>query len=140
MEQQTHRTLGFLTLVAACASATGCGGVVSNDGELVEGERLEMELEERLDMPIKAQPPVVTSAALVNVRAVYTGESAGERLLAVVFDDPRATAQILGGSESSWEGQSVVRYRNAVVLYEHEPGMTGGIADLRGALRSAVDD
>jgi hypothetical protein len=91
-------------------------------------------------MPIRAQTPVVASAALVNVSAVYTGESRTERLVAVVFDDSRATSQILGTGDQSSTQPAVVQYRNAVLFYEHEPGTTSHLPDVRAAVRSATED
>jgi hypothetical protein len=124
--------------VAAGSTIAGCSERAADEPE-VTTDGLKAELESRLSMPVRAQAPVLTSAALVNVDAVYTGESRTESLLAVVFDDPRATSQILGTGDPSSTQPAVVRYRNAVLFYEHEPGTTSHLPDVRAAVRSATE-
>jgi hypothetical protein len=112
--------------------------VSSSDPEAVDGERLQHELETRLAIDVRKEAREETTPALVNVHDIYSGESGTRRVLAVVFVNSAATNQILGRGSPSLPGMTIVRYRNAVVLYEHEPGSLIGRGELIAALRGAA--
>jgi hypothetical protein len=76
-----------------------------------------------------------------DVEHTYSGRLRNERILLVIFDSAAATVQLTKGHRPPDKDVDVVVRRNAVVLYQHEPGTISRLARVRTALArtSGVD-
>jgi hypothetical protein len=90
---------------------------------LMDAASVRQRLERGLDIRLSSVPPVATAAGMANVDATYSGHLAGQRLLVVVFDSEHAPVQIARPRRASFGVNGrVIKWRNVVVLYDHELG------------------
>jgi len=78
----------------------------------------------------------VTEATGATVRAVYSGETAYESLLMVVFEEPEDAAVMLGGGGRPPGQASVIVYENVVVFYRRDRGVRSRVGVIRSALKT----
>ena len=121
-----------------CLSFAVAGCAATSTPKLVDGPRLQTELQRRLAIRMHTQPREIATSALANVRHIFSGGSSTRRVLAVVFVDPAATTQILGPDTPSLPGEHIVTYRNAVVVYSRNRGGPIERGEIRRALRRAA--
>jgi hypothetical protein len=105
----------------------------------IDGAALVDALEAKLGVQLAGTPSAPTVANLHDVSAVYSGASTNERLVAVVFDSPAATVQLVGGNgvhHVSGVGQ-LLRHDNVVVIYQHDVGTLSRWNLVRSVVRAA---
>jgi hypothetical protein len=114
--------LGAVLVLAAALLAVADYRLLPPDRPL-DGPRARERLERGLGIHLSSVPPVATAAGMANVDATYSGQLAGHRLLVVVFDSDHAPVQIAGRARDSFgvNGRAF-RWKNVVVLYDHEFG------------------
>ena len=78
------------------------------------------------------------TAAFPDVRAAYVGQTTHERMLVVVFRSATAAVQVLGKQTPHVDGIVPIRYRNVVVLYQHQPATVSRAPRVAAALRHAA--
>lgn len=122
------RTLGIPVLLACCL--LGC----SADDDMVTGPDLRSRLENTLHFRMEQLPRVRENTSMVDVRAVYSGRSTDGAVLAVVFESPKATGQILGGLAASGQRREVLTRDNVVVIVTPRDGGTSMRPEVKAAL------
>jgi hypothetical protein len=101
---------------------------------LISGPPLAREIERSLDVPLARVPRVESTSVMFNVVQTYSGTSANERLLVLVFDSAAATVQITASRSARGRDMAVIARKNAVVLYQHKNGTASRATTIRSAL------
>jgi hypothetical protein len=131
--------MGIFVSVLGTIALVGCN-VLPERESLIDGETLRARLEQVLVLELAESPKVTATATLVDVEATYYGESANETITVIVFRNPAADKQVLGGKTHETEMlMRIYRSRNVVIFYRVRPGTLGRGKAIESVLRSLAN-
>jgi hypothetical protein len=126
-----HRTVALAAVVAS-TGVSACG--LPSGEQLVDGSDVAGSVQQQLQIPLAKTERVDSTAVLVNVRDVYTGQSSNETVMIVDFNTAAATVQLTSGRTAGRPEPALITRDNVVVLYRHEPGTISRLRELRTAV------